>query len=113
MLITNEEVVERVMRSGIEYQTIGDIGKLFDLAKHQIGKERQQKEKLMHDTLVSQGSASTLAEYFDQCHRANVLCFIFSYINDKLVVLRVKEIKPTKVFSWGRYGNSFPYVEFA
>ena len=115
-MITNEEIVERVMRSGIEYRVVGDISKMFDIAKHEIVVSKQKNEALRHQALINAEHPTTLTEYFDQCVERNRLCFIFSTINSRLVVLRVDKIdknKSTKIFSWGRCGNYIPYVEFA
>ena len=111
-MVANEEVVERVMRSGIEFRAFKDINKLFDFTKRQIAVEKQKMQQLLTQTAIDAGKPSTMSEYFDHCVASNIACYIGAIVDGKLTILRVDKIRPTKIFSWGRF-KMFPYVEFA
>lgn len=88
-MITNEQVVERVMRMGVEHRSGVPVEKLWDLAREQL--------KTAKPKIVPLQSYEAWAEHFwaEQEYR-----LAFMYVDNKLQVVRVDDPSTVSFVTW-------------
>ncbi len=96
--ISNEQVVERVMRMGMEHRTGVPFERLHDLARKQLAEEAaREKQSLKYRS-------------FEEWLADVTTCrFAFMFIKDRLQVIRVNNTETIRFIEWRT--DTIPLIE--
>lgn len=100
-MVSNEAIIERIMRMGVEHRAGTPVDKLWDLAEKQLSKPKQQYKS----------KYASFADWFKEQTAQFGIAFAFAYVNSKLEVLRVSSLSNVKFVEWR--SNTMPLVELS
>ena len=103
-MITNDRIIERVMRMGIEHRNGVPLEELHDLAIRQLTKENMKRMQIS-------SKFGNLQEWFTKCTQTSSIAYAFVERNGSLEVLKFSEFpNPIKYqfVGWGLGSGEFP-----